>query len=75
MTIVTAPPSQETPPPVLREHQRLTSGHLPAWSPWGILIASGVLTALIFGVLAMADGSEFSIGGWAVIQITGASLF
>lgn len=67
MTTVTAPPSQGAPPALVREHQRLTSGHLPGWSPWAILGASAVLTALLFGVLAMADGSEFSIAGWAVV--------
>lgn len=66
MTLTTAP-TQTPPPPVVREHLRLTSGHLPGWAPWAILAASGVITALVFGVLAIAAGSEFSIAGWAVV--------
>jgi len=65
MTITTAAP--QAPAPIVREHARLTSGHLPTWAPWGILAASAVFTGLLFGILAMADGSEFSIAGWAVV--------
>ena len=74
MTTVTAPPSQETPPAGVREHQRLTSGHLPKWAPWGLLAGSAALTALIFAVMrAKAVGSGLVIvrsaespglGGW-----------
>ncbi|WP_374311899.1 phosphate ABC transporter permease PstA [Microbacterium sp.] len=67
MTIVTAPPSQNAPETLVREHQRLTSGHLPTWAPWGLLVASGGITALVFGVMALAAGTEFSIAGWAVV--------
>jgi phosphate transport system permease protein len=67
MTTVTAPPTQDTPPPLVREHQRLTSGHLPKWAPWGVLGASALLTAIAFGILSIAGGSEFSIAGWAVV--------
>src|SRR5688572_21065683 len=66
MTIVTAPP--QTPPTApVREHQRLTSGHLPRWAPWGILGASALITALVIGVLAMAGGSDFNLAGWGVV--------
>ncbi|GAB2834731.1 phosphate ABC transporter permease PstA [Microbacterium insulae] len=67
MTTVTAPPSQDTPPAGVREHQRLTSGHLPKWAPWGLLAGSAGLTALIFAVMAVASGAEFSLAGWAVV--------
>ncbi|MHC2998739.1 phosphate ABC transporter permease PstA [Microbacterium sp. HJ5] len=67
MTTVTAPPQAPAPAPV-REHQRLTSGHLPTWAPWGILGASAVITALVFGVLSMAAEAEFNIAGWAVVS-------
>ena len=66
MTTVTAPPQAPLASPV-REHRQLTSGHLPTWAPWGILGASAVLTALVFGVLAMAGDSEFNFAGWAVV--------
>ena len=67
MTTVTAPPLPTLPPAPVREHQRLTSGRLPRWAPWGILGASAVLTALVFVILAMAGGSEFSVAGWAIV--------
>lgn len=75
MTTVTAPPSNDAPPVLVREHQRLTSGRLPKWAPWALLGASAVLSALIFGVLAMAGGSEFSIAGWAVVTALGYLVF
>ena len=68
MTTVTAPPIPTLPPAPVREHQRLTSGRLPKWAPWAMLGASALITGLVFGVLAMAGGSEFSIAGWAVVS-------
>ncbi len=70
MTITTAP-TQAPPPVAQREHARLTSGRLPGWAPWAILATSAVLSFLVFGVLSMAGGSEFSIGGWAVVSALG----
>jgi len=67
MTTVTAP-TQAPPPPAIREHQRLTSGHLPTWAPWGVLAASAAITAIVFGILAMAGDTGFSIAGWAVVS-------
>ncbi|WP_127476251.1 phosphate ABC transporter permease PstA [Microbacterium sulfonylureivorans] len=66
MTTVTAP-TQAPPPPTVREHQRLTSGHLPKWAPWGTLVASAVSSALVFGIIAMAAGEGFNLAGWGVV--------
>jgi phosphate transport system permease protein len=66
MTIVTAP-TQAPPPAVTREHQRLTSGHLPKWAPWGLLGASAGISAVVFGIVAMAGEGGFNIAGWGVV--------
>jgi phosphate transport system permease protein len=66
MTLTTAP--AQTPPPVSSlEAPRLTSGRLPAWAAWGLLVASVLLSALLFGVFSLAEGSAFNVAGCAVV--------
>ncbi|WP_019181642.1 phosphate ABC transporter permease PstA [Microbacterium yannicii] len=68
MTVITsAAPPQSPPEAPLEESPRLTSGHLPTWSPWALLGASAVISALLFGIVAMAEGSGFNIAAWAVV--------
>jgi phosphate transport system permease protein len=66
MTIATAPTQAPAPAPV-REHQRLTSGHLPSWAPWAILAGSAAISGLLFGILSLAGDGGFNIAGWAVV--------
>ena len=73
MTVTTAPPQ----PPrqsIVRETPRLTSGRLPAWSPWAILAASAVISAVVFAIPALAGAEAFNLAGWAVVQATGAGV-
>ena len=65
MTATTAP--ARTPSPLPRSSQRLTSGHLPGWAPWAILLLSAVVIGVLFGVFAVAGAAEFNVGGWAVL--------
>ncbi|WP_341997753.1 phosphate ABC transporter permease PstA [Microbacterium sp. LWH7-1.2] len=67
MTVTTAPPQPPQTEAPVRETRRLTSGHLPAWAPWAILVGSLAVSALLFGVLAMGSGEAFSLAGWAVV--------
>lgn len=65
MTIATAPaPVRPTTP----SHRSLTSGHLPRWVPWGLLLGSLVVIGAIFAILSTAAGTEFSIAGWVVLS-------
>ena len=66
MSVTIAPPPAQT-PGLVREHQRLTSGHLPAWAPWALLGAAAAISAVIFGLVAVADGSGFGFPGWAIV--------
>lgn len=67
MTVITAPPQAPSSAPE-RQPQRLTSGHLPRWAPWGLLGASLLLSALFFGIFSLAEGSEFNVAGWAIVS-------
>ena len=67
MSTITAPP-QAPQTEVPAESPRLTRGHLPRWAPWGLLAASAVIGAILFGLVAMAGGSGFNIAGWAVVS-------
>ena len=40
MTVTTAPPQPPQTAAPVRETPRLTSGHLPVWAPWAILVGS-----------------------------------
>lgn len=66
MTVTTAPPTAPQQAPV-RETPRLTSGRLPVWAPWAILIGSFAVSAVVFAILAMGSGDGFNIAGWAVV--------
>ncbi|KAF2415829.1 phosphate ABC transporter permease PstA [Microbacterium sp. B35-30] len=66
MTVTTAPPTAPQQVPV-RETPRLTSGRLPVWAPWAILIGSLAVSAVVFAILAMGSGEDFSIAGCAVV--------
>ena len=66
MTATTAPP--RTPQQAhVRDTPRLTSGHLPVWAPWAILVGSLAVSGVLFGILAIGSGDGFNIGGWAVV--------
>lgn len=39
----------------------LTTGRLPKWAPWAILVGSWVVVSAIFGFMSAANGSEFNI--------------
>jgi phosphate transport system permease protein len=67
MTVTTAPPTAPQQQVPVRETPRLTSGRLPVWAPWAILIGSLAVSAVVFAILAMGSGEDFSIAGWAVV--------
>lgn len=67
MTVTTAPPQPPQTAPPVRETPRLTSGRLPVWAPWAILIGSLVASAMLFAIVAMGSGDGFSLAGWAVV--------
>jgi len=66
MTTAPAPAPVRTPP---RTHIALTSGHLPAWSPWALLAGSLAVVGAIFAVLSVAAGGEFSLSGWIILSV------
>lgn len=66
MTTTIAPPKAPQQAPA-RETPRLTSGHLPSWAPWAILVGSLGISAVFFGILAMGSGDDFSLAGWGVV--------
>jgi len=69
MTTLPAPPSTRTPAPApdtTRSHVSLTSGRLPGWTPWVLLGACLAVAGAVFGLLAAAGGTEFSLAGWLV---------
>jgi len=73
MTVIAAPPqAPQTASPLVRETPRLTSGRLPKWAPWGLLGASALISAIVFGIHSLASGETFSVAGWAVV---GAALY
>jgi len=52
-----------------RAHLPLTTGHLPRWAPWGLLTASLIAFAGVFGLLSAAAGAEFSVAGWVILSV------
>ena len=69
MTVTTAPAPSPTPSPSAASPSlRLTSGRLPRWAPWAILVGSAALVALLFGVVALAGASAFNVAGWAIVS-------
>lgn len=67
MTVTTAPPQPPKAAAPVRETPRLTSGHLPVWAPWAILVGSLVASAMLFAIIAMGSGEGFNLAGWAVV--------
>jgi len=39
----------------------LTTGRLPKWAPWALLVGSWVVMSAVFGLVSAANGSEFNI--------------
>ncbi|QKJ18798.1 phosphate ABC transporter permease PstA [Microbacterium hominis] len=64
MTVTTAPPQT---PPSVPETPRLTSGQLPKWAPWVLIVLSAVVSAAIFGVFALTGDAGFNVAGFAVV--------
>ncbi len=50
----------------------LTTGRLPKWAPWAILLGSWGVMSAVFGFVAAASGSEFNI---ALALFVGTILF
>ncbi|KJL43115.1 MULTISPECIES: phosphate ABC transporter permease PstA [Microbacterium] len=67
MTVTTAPPQPPQTAAPVRETPRLTSGHLPVWAPWAILVGSLVAAGMLFAIIAMGSGEGFNLAGWAVV--------
>ncbi|MFB7885824.1 phosphate ABC transporter permease PstA [Microbacterium sp. NPDC056057] len=67
MTVTTAPPQPPQATAPVRETPRLTSGRLPVWAPWAILIGSLVASGMLFAIIAMGSGEGFNLAGWAVV--------
>ncbi|MGU3645277.1 phosphate ABC transporter permease PstA [Microbacterium sp. C23T] len=67
MTVTTAPPQPPQTAAPVREAPRLTSGHLPVWAPWAILVGSLVASGMLFAIIAMGSGEGFNLAGWAVV--------
>ncbi|MBW9120897.1 phosphate ABC transporter permease PstA [Microbacterium trichothecenolyticum] len=67
MTVTTAPPQPPQTAAPVRETPRLTSGRLPVWAPWAVLIGSLVASGMLFAIVAMGSGDSFSLAGWAVV--------
>lgn len=55
--------------PAAPAHIPLTSGHLPRWAPWALLVGSLAVFGAIYGVLGAAAGGEFSIAGWLILSL------
>jgi phosphate transport system permease protein len=55
--------------PRTTSHIPLTSGHLPRWAPWGLLVGSLAVFGAIFAVVGTAGGGEFSIAGWIILSV------
>lgn len=63
MTVIEKPSTTAAVP---APSQRLTSGHLPAWTPWAILAGSIVVMLAIFGIVAAASDEGLNIPAWLV---------
>ena len=55
--------------PETRQSSGLTSGRLPRWGSPALLAGTAVVAAVVFGVLAAANGSSFSIAGWIAVTV------
>lgn len=54
-------------PPHKRTVSALTSGRLPRWAPWTLLVLSAASSALAFGVIALAERGAFNFGGFSIV--------
>lgn len=60
MTILTAPDPSAS----------LTSGRLPKWAPWGLLLVSLVISFTVFAVASVGeDPADFNIAGASIVGI------
>ncbi|WP_300268965.1 phosphate ABC transporter permease PstA [Microbacterium sp.] len=60
MTVLTAPAPSAS----------LTSGRLPKWAPWGLLLVSFVISFTIFGVASVGQNlADFNIVGASIVGI------
>lgn len=50
----------------------LTTGRLPKWAPWAMLLGSWAVMSIIFGLVAAGSGGEFNI---VLAILTGTILF
>ena len=69
MTITATPPQQQQP---VASAPRLTTGRLPRWTPWVLLVASLAVMLAVFGVMSVATGEPLNVAAWLV---TGALLY
>ncbi|MCC4250380.1 MULTISPECIES: phosphate ABC transporter permease PstA [Microbacterium] len=67
MTTTTTAPRTPTTTAVAAPSNKLTSGRLPSWVPWGILGGSAALSAAPFAVASLSSGSGFNVAGWVVL--------
>lgn len=42
-------------------HNALTTGRLPRWAPWGLLVGSWLVFVVVFSIVSASSGSEFNI--------------
>lgn len=61
MTTTIAPPPQS-----VGTTARLTTGHLPKWTPWVLLGASLLAMLAVFGIMAVAGGEPLNYAGWLI---------
>ena len=60
MTVLTAPAPSAS----------LTSGRLPKWAPWGLLLVSFVISFAVFGVASIGSSlADFNVVGAAIVGI------
>ncbi|MDA4895845.1 phosphate ABC transporter permease PstA [Streptomyces sp. MS2A] len=45
----------------------LSSGHLPRWAPWALLVGSLAIVAAPFGIASISAGSEFNLAGTLIL--------
>ncbi len=66
MSTATVPPTEKT----TGITNSLTTGRLPRWAPWTLLIGSLIVVGAVFAIVAMATGDGFNLVGtvfWGVI--------
>lgn len=56
-----------TPVRAASAHTSLTSGRLPRWAPWALLVLALAVSAAVFLLVSAAAGTEFPLTGWLVV--------